>query len=45
MMKIDSVEELKAVIEGGFTYLMTNFNDGKILCHPVAPTLSFQSLI
>lgn len=43
MMKIDSVEELKAVIEGGFTYLMKNFNDGKILCHPVAPVTFLPS--
>lgn len=37
MIKINTMEELKSVIVGGFKYLGTSFKNGKVLCHPIAP--------
>jgi hypothetical protein len=36
MHEIHTIEELKAVIEGGFRYLYTNFKNQRIICHPIA---------
>jgi hypothetical protein len=43
MQEIHTIEQLKAVIEGGFTFLFKNFNNENIICHPIAPVTFIPS--